>query len=687
MSMRPRGPVLLLAAATALAAVAACVRPSAPKAALPALPAPQLLDTLSVLATGSMPSAAEKDARDRRFASRELTLPAYVDQLLVDPRFGRVVVPRLLYKLASGIYSLDGFSRIMVLEHGPDASGVETWDSPDHGPCKPEETVEVHPWWAPKDSIRVCKDAYRPEVWRDTRLPSVEKPVTRCDAAGAVVRPPPFECGAGPNLQRAARDPQHFDELRTSLRDEVFRTTAWVVDQDLPISTIFTTNSTWRDRNAEYTYRLWDAEAHERPVDTTGLDAWPADGKLAPRPEATPGMHAGVLTAPHLVYFFANRRQRMKMLYQILWCTGPGSSGAKAEDLLALGSGNLQVTDDGWKVLAAKPICTECHAKLDYGARFFWGYEDANATANHYLPESQLKGTGPLYGNDIDDPRGEAPLTPSGFVSLALAQPEFRGCMVDDVVSHVFGDRATPGDQKAVSDAYARKPTFREISRAALLRFAAEWSEHDIAPAPAELVDAAPSASGDQVAIGDSLRQQIDQKCEGCHDGQTKDAPDLRPKVLPRSLVVSMLDQVAFGRMPKKKEPLPEASRRALVQLLVGELWSDPDQRATALAHFGGADERTLSAYGIDTALDVIGGLAADPAPKPGDWRIVERGLTESFQKYDPSYVAITSLAALDACKRAGKTGDALDECLLKATDPMALSRYPLPAPTATPSR
>lgn len=674
----------LLPSALAAAALAACVKPAPAPEAAAKPPAPELLDTISELTVGTLPTAAEREARDRLATAGQLTAASYADQLLADPRFGRSVVPRMVFKIASTQLSQNGFNRVMVLEHDVDASGLETWDSPDHGPCKPDETVQVHPWWAPAtETIRICKDAYRPEVWRDTRLPSVEKPVTRCDAGGAVVRPPPFVCGGGPSLQRATRDTEHFNEIRESLRQEVLRTTGWVVDQDLPIETLFTTNSTWRDRNAEYTYRLWDAEAHDRPVDMTGLDEWPADGKLAPRPEATPGMHAGVLTTPHLVYFNADRRQRMKMLYQIVWCTGPGSSGATASDILSLGSGNLQVTNDGWKVLAAKPICTECHAKLDYGARFFWGFEDANATANHYQPESQLSGAGPLYGNDIDDPRGSAPLTPTGFASLALKQPEFAGCMVDDVVSHVFGAAATADDRRAVAEAYARKPTFRSLARTALLRFASQWSVPR-PPPPPELDPAAPA--GELVTLGPGLRHEVDQKCEGCHDGQTKDAPDFRPAALPRTTVVSMLDQVAFGRMPKKKDALTEASRRALVELFASTLWSDPEPRAIALAHYTGDDGRTLSAYGIDTALDVVSAAAGAPAPgatpaKPVEWRLVEHGLAESFQQYDPGYVTITSLAASDACKRAGKTGDALDECIAKAIDPMALSRYPLAPP------
>ena len=54
----------------------------------------------------------------------------------------------------------------------------------------------------------------------------------------------------------------------------------------------------------------------------------------------------------------------------------------------------------------------------------------------------------------------------------------------------------------------------------------------------------------------------------------------------------------------------PEGERRAFVDAMIAAIWPDADSRAIARAHFQGQDSRTLSVWGIDTALSVVGGNA-----------------------------------------------------------------------------
>src|SRR5690606_37541264 len=146
------------------------------------------------------------------------------------------------------------------------------------------------------------------------------------------------------------------------------------------------------------------------------------------------------------------------------------SFGATTHKVLELNaSGNNFFVHDSWKQLAHTELCTDCHARLDYGSRFFSGYPDSRAST-HYNPALQGAATGPLYGRDIRDLRGEAPLTPLGFAKLATEQPDFGGCMTNHFVNYVLGGRATGDDLRAIEAAVAQTRTFKGAMKAALER-------------------------------------------------------------------------------------------------------------------------------------------------------------------------------------------------------------------------
>ena len=347
----------------------------------------------------------------------------------------------MVFQDAFARMSLYGRLRNYILQHTePDASGHSTYFL--YEPCKPEETEMVSPWWAPEEPIRVCKDTHQPARWNLPGSAKGKKLETGCNTYVVDSLEPAKYCGCGPNLMRCSRDRSHFDEINDSLREEIAASTAYVVANDLPIETLFTAKETFRDRNAEFVYRHWKAEEKKTAPDLVGLQSWPAEGRWAAREESLPGMHAGVLTAPHLIFQNGDHRQRQRVFYRVLWCSEAGSFGATAEDVFGLGSGNLQVTNEGWKVLAAKPVCTNCHARLDYGMQFFAGFENSQYVADHFVPASQHAGTGELYGDNIEDPRGEAPLNPSGFAKLvpvtAKAKPPSKPAVTKPMAKAAF---------------------------------------------------------------------------------------------------------------------------------------------------------------------------------------------------------------------------------------------------------
>src|SRR6185436_15755909 len=103
---------------------------------------------------------------------------------------------------------------------------------------------------------------------------------------------------------------------------------------------------------------------------------------------------------------------------------------------------------------------------------------------------------GPLYGQDIRDHRGDAPLTPLSFAKLATAQPDFKSCMTGHFVSYVLGDRATADDLRAIEAAVAQRGTFKASMKVALERYAARWQEARAARAAPAAAEAPAGGAG-----------------------------------------------------------------------------------------------------------------------------------------------------------------------------------------------
>jgi hypothetical protein len=690
---------LSLSAAVCTGALTPLVQPVASDAAMP-LPAmtadpvaPAKLGTAALLkAMGSLVGQDDPAAHLAEWAQKidggRAPLASYIDELLSSERFAREVMPSLLFAAFVNVRNYYALPAAFVLKHAPEG------DDPLYlrAPCTAEEAVTVRPWWDLRSEVKVCPDSYRPDKWMLAPNEHSYRTamVLACDSQ---VGSPELEtnplCGCGPNLIRCLRDDDQYNQFSRSFMDEIKRTTAYVVEHDLPMATLFTGNSTFRDRNVELYYRrqkIGALQIRHVKQEIADLDAWPEGGQWAPREEIVAGEHAGVLTAPQILHWLPDRRQRQRGFYEMMWCNLRNSFGATTHKVLELNSsGNNFFVHDSWERLAHTELCMNCHARLDYGSQFFLGFPDSRAST-HFNPALQATGNGPLYGRDIRDRRGDAPLTPLGFAKLATEQPDFNSCMTAHFINYVLGDRATNDDIHAIETAVDQTGSFKASMKVALERYAARWREdtHAPPPGPAAPVAVVRGPTGG-VMVNAALRSKLDEHCVECHDEapytNSADSSDLpfnfTSNELPRPLLVSMADHVAFGMMPKN-ETLDPPVREEVVGLLIDTLWTDPAARLEARRYYLGR-ARGLPAHQFDNALYTIDRIAG--APSEIAWGALERGIWSDQASITPGFLAVTGLEAIRACARATKARKvSLEDCLRQAASLNALTRWPAPA-------
>jgi hypothetical protein len=490
-------------------------------------------------------------------------LALYVDGLLHDPRF--------VLEVASSMFLVFGNEHDTgyVLQNTRSPEGEIIYYL--RRPCAPDVAEKVQPWWAPTTTVRVCPDSHRPTY--------LSRPGTdwQCGSVKLNLKASK-DCGCGPHLANCFRDPAHREMIRTSLRNENIKTIAWIVDRDLPIETLFTGNHTFRDYNVELVYTNWRLLNGE-DVEYPDVADWPDGGKWAPRAESRSGMHAGILTTPHTLRSADATRSLMRSLYELLWCKAPASSHVDAQTIWSLGVTDLRY-GSGWQRLAAMPVCTSCHARLDHGAQFFSGFLGTQRS-DHYMPSLQQAGEEPLYGDDIDDPRGQAERSPLGFARFATAQKEFGACMVQAIAHRILGGPPSLDDEEALREEFDRSHSIRDVVRVALLREAAVWQRgahrHTALPWPSQ---ASTADERGELPLAPSLRAELERSCAECH----ADGPRAftAKRALDRPLLARMLRAVAFDEMPRKPAVLPHDRRRAIVHELIATLYPDEPSRDIA---------------------------------------------------------------------------------------------------------
>jgi hypothetical protein len=609
--------------------------------------------TLSILASERAPSRDELDTLVHRLERGELTLDGYIDALVADDGAAARVAPLVVLRklLSEDAY---GAPSSFVLKHDDGPGGGIYYL---YRPCAPARAVAVHPWWDLDAAVRVCPDSYLPDQWNQKR-PKGE-PEIACLSEYAAYQEDGGRCGCGPNLLRCFRDDDARQAVVDSLRAELSGTVTYVARHDLPLETIFTANESWRDRNAELVRRTheleWRRDGHPE-ARLRELAGWSETGRWAPRTDFSPGQNAGILTAPALVFFMPDRRQRMTYVYDVAWCMEADSFGATPEALLAIKSPDIQIQSAGWRDLAARPLCTNCHARLDYGQQFFWGFPNANLQS-YFVPELQQTGTGPLYVRDIDDPRGGGELNPRGFAKLAVAQPEFRRCMARDFAEWVLGNRTTGDDIAALEHTIrAGVTTPRGLLGSALRLAVRRWDDRE--PAIRATGARSPASAAHAVAITGAVRQQLEDHCLECHDGDPARI-DLSPRALDRATIARVLDEVAGARMPKD-EALAPGARAAFIAAVVATAWSGADGDA-ARAYYAGR-MKALPVFAPDVIFDLVHRSAG--ARDRAHWRMLESNVRPDVQQLTPGVAATMGLEAIHACREAHHDRAAFQQCI-----------------------
>lgn len=625
----------------ALALGSACSHTAAPPVTV------DLVSDLTLLATGRPLASAEAERVAAGLNDGRLELDRWLDNLVEDPALGDRIAKGIVLG-PQGNKAQHPVSEHLILRQREEGGQPIYYL---REACTSDQAEKVSPWWAPESTVLICPDSYRPEVRGDAEG----------RACGATTLSPRTDstCGCGPRLIFCTRDRDQYEDLRRSVQAEVDDTLAFVVNQDLPLEQLFLMNETVRDRNAEFLYRRARILAGE-PDDLVEIEGFGSTPRLAPRHEQVEGQQAGILSTPSMIYVSDALRGTMRQYYDYLWCTGGSSSRVTTAAVLGLAVVNLR-EGDGWKQLAGMDICTDCHARLDYGMQFFSGYPSSTRGID-YLPALAQQGSGPLYGANIGDPRGEAPLNPLGFARLALSQPEFGDCMTDKVVNYVMSGRSTPDDFDAVRLSFEDEHSVRAMLRTAMRRAVLAA----LAPqaAPSATVSAAPPTSG---ALSTQTQSQLESSCLYCHDGV--DAHDLGGPNFDRLTLLTMLEQVSFQQMPPTPGGLYPAEREALVEGLIAALWDGADERASARSFYQDG-LRAYPAHPYRTALATAAKRAgSDDDPK---LRSVEPSVSKELQRVSPGFAASVGLAALQSCKEAGQAGEALARCVREASEPEA---------------
>jgi hypothetical protein len=552
----------------------------------------------------------------------------YIDRLLADPRFANDVAPSVA--LHRTLPAPPFFTRY-VLQSWPGPGGQPIYFL--HAPCEAKEALSVAPWWQLDEPVLVCPGSYQP-----THIETADTGWF-CGGYHLLADRSTF-CGCGKNLVNCVKDDEQLEALNASFVGEVTRTIAHLVANDAPLAAIFTANESVRDANVEAFYNsglLLGGALSELPSQRH----WPG-GRPMPRRELWPGQHAGILTSPAMTFQDDAPRAVLKHYYDVLWCKPFDSSNVTAEQILALGAADLRY-GEGWQRLAAMPVCTNCHARLDYGVQFFLGFPGPQI-AMHYVRGPKERGRGKLYGDDIDDLRGEARRSPRGFAHLAVTQPEFAACMVRNVLEHVFGQRASPDDRQALLAAFRQTGTLRALMRVALQRFASQQIGMAPSPAIARHAEAGTTSEGVGVRLPPAARHVVEAQCLDCHDHGPL---SLRPPEIERPLAIAMLGQVAFGGMPKSAAGMALTERRSLVRDLVSALWPEPTASRQALEHFAG--RATGPPVHLPAAL--FKRIHAETGSTPqGRWALVESSVHGRL-RYNPGLASASALEALDACR------------------------------------
>jgi len=620
----------------------------------------QLLSKIALIATGK--SADEKFVSQwhSSIKAQRASLSGFVDEVLKSEGFAQEVAPTMIL----GPWISDEFNgaplgaALQQTETNPPIYFLEK-------PCTLKQAVKVRPWWDLKSEVHVCPSSYAPEVKH------ADNPQHHCSGLYQAGRAP---CGCGYNLMRCARDGEHYQAIVHSLNQELKRTLAYVVNAKQPLERVFLANETYRDRNAEFLYQRQRVEHGDADPESTfrKLESWPADGQWAAREISVPGQHSGILTTYSLMGMFDHSRGRINLWLKRIWCAAKSATASvEPETVLKLHVGAGLGNGESWQRLTVMPVCTGCHARLDYGAQFFKGYP-FNQQHVYFSPEDQLNTPGPFYGDDIRDLRAHGPRTPQGWAEIAVEQPEFKSCMVKHVEDYVMGNHGTAADARAIGKAFQSRRRIDDAVKAALLRYATNYIDSH----PTEGTKPQAVAKEDPLAlkptqISTELATVYQEHCLHCHSGQKAAAGfSLDKSRFATVESVKILSQVAYGTMPREAPTWTAKDQRRVVELLIHQLWSSPEDRVEARRYFINWMSRSLPVMPLGLVNGLVKGKTG--VASVSNINLLEGSLDGDLLQYSPGISSAVAVKAFTACKEkvdktkvVGKERDAkLQSCM-----------------------
>ena len=589
----------------------------------------------------------------------------YIDSLLAEKMGGRLAKD-LMITATTPLKDRHPLANSSVLKTKEDGGSTVYYLRES---CTASEAVKVAPWWGDDgDEVLVCPSSYKPEVKGDAE--------GRTCGASMLDPRDSSVCGCGPMLVYCLKDSAQHNRFKNLIVQEVADTAGYVVDNDLPIEKLFLMNESVGNEATEYLYRRQRVVSGENAKTLFPMKDV-AKARLRARHDQVPGQHAGVLSSPMMIYASDALRGVMRNYYDYLWCTGVARSNVETEQVLGLNKVDLRV-GDGWRELASMNICTDCHAKLDYGMQFFWGYPSSTMGIDFNVKNTR-GGQGPLYGDNIKDERGQADLTRHGFAELATTQPEFGACMTRKIVDHVYNGTATTEDFEAIRETFSATHRVKPTLKAAMIRYAtreltapeqaaaaraAAKKEAEAKQAPAAVQVAAASAG--QVHITPVLQKLITKHCKECHDSDD-DYPLVGPTLTEKD-VAWILDRVAFGSMPKDVEGLKDETRRRFIDETTAALFTDAKDRADATAYYGEM-MRANPVHRFFSAMRNVNAAADNTGDKEFRPSGTESAVTQALLSYSPGLAVAQGVTAIRACSSIGDKAKR-EKCVLNATDP-----------------
>jgi hypothetical protein len=304
-------------------------------------------------------------------------------------------------------------------------------------PCAASEQVAVEPWWNLGSKVRVCADAYKPElasyvagggstVWCDS---------TFYKAHTAWVASP---CKCGKNLMNCAPSGEVQRAIMKGFSDEQMLTVKHVVEGHRPFGEILTLPGSVRSGYGDFFYARsefietgrWTYPDPEAPESI--------DARLRPRPAA---FDAGILSTWFWMVDSDSYRVMARELWDQFLCHPLASRNVTpAEILKAMGGSATAVgkfRDSVRMEFTTAPGCQDCHKILENASRTMVGYT-LMQYGGHYIKDRADPGTIQFYVDGVSAPRAEGPATLHWLGATIAAQPEFTACMVKKVLDYIY---------------------------------------------------------------------------------------------------------------------------------------------------------------------------------------------------------------------------------------------------------